>query len=72
MVVPGGTVVDRCGRIVSPRGTAVVPSGAGGFSSEQERIYFSYTSVTRFTLCPLRPILLCNRIQNYGALTKRA
>ena len=52
MVVPGGTVVDRCGRIVSPRGTAVVPSGAGGFPSEQERIYFSYTSVTalRFVL----------------------
>ena len=65
MVVPGGTVVDRCGRIVSPRGTAVVPSGAGGFSSEQESIDFSFTSVT---LSSTLNIVM----QNYGALTKTA
>lgn len=34
MVVSGGTVVDCCGRIVSPGDTAVVPSDAGGFAPE--------------------------------------
>jgi len=29
-----GTVVDRCGRVVSVGGTAVAPSGAGSFASE--------------------------------------
>lgn len=63
MVVPGGRAVD-------PSGTAVVPTGAGGFPPEQQSIHldFSFLSVTSSVSIFFGP----ESIQNYGELKEEA
>ena len=39
-------MVGRCGGLVSPRNTAVIPSGAGGsVAPEKQSIYFNFTRI---------------------------